>query len=542
MSSNRSKRNINRIDYHQLDSTGQRITLEENQSNPSNNLLSLQEELDISKQLDQLSLDDEMSTQNIEIEAIIVIQEVKDMIDENPILPEQIDDNVATLNRLQELRNSLHRFDIILKNKDKNQELLQQIKETLVIIKDYIKESKECKQKLNLTQIKQLNEELCRKERSRVFTIADLRYTMTELSNQFQIKLNTLTDSELLQLKSDYSSKSAQLNKAAEKYELLLQTPFTKAETLLEVKNLGEQYESLLKLKSDYTSELNELIQTRDIYKQKLFAESALNIHLEKFSGAPDSAIDYYTFKSNFMKLHERSTPRYLLPDLLKNNYLKDPALSMIKSLTDIDSIWKQLQYAYGDVKHLLSKKLSLLGNIDNLSRAKGANNVAFALSKIINVTKELIQLAETHSIEEYLYYGDGIQRIYSVLGDSRLSRWLSTMDEGISPKQTWDNLVQFLQKELKLQQQKIVIIGSSTNNPSKATKSPEASRTNKADHKRGYNSTPSPSSPVVVVFVWHTMGHLTMYQHLDQEGLDSSNTTHASGLRSSLQPNVYIC
>ena len=498
MSSNRSKRNINRIDYHQLDSTGQRITLEENQSNPSNNLLSLQEELDISKQLDQLSLDDEMSTQNIEIEAIIVIQEVKDMIDENPILPEQIDDNVATLNRLQELRNSLHRFDIILKNKDKNQELLQQIKETLVIIKDYIKESKECKQKLNLTQIKQLNEELCRKERSRVFTIADLRYTMTELSNQFQIKLNTLTDSELLQLKSDYSSKSAQLNKAAEKYELLLQTPFTKAETLLEVKNLGEQYESLLKLKSDYTSELNELIQTRDIYKQKLFAESALNIHLEKFSGAPDSAIDYYTFKSNFMKLHERSTPRYLLPDLLKNNYLKDPALSMIKSLTDIDSIWKQLQYAYGDVKHLLSKKLSLLGNIDNLSRAKGANNVAFALSKIINVTKELIQLAETHSIEEYLYYGDGIQRIYSVLGDSRLSRWLSTMDEGISPKQTWDNLVQFLQKELKLQQQKIVIMGSSTNNPSKATKSPEASRTNKADHKRGYNSTPSPSSPVV--------------------------------------------
>ena len=103
MSNNRSKRNVNRIDYHQLDSTGQRIILEESVSNPSNNL-SLQEELHISKQLDQLSLNDDMSTKNIEIEVIIVVQEIKDLVDKNPILPEQIDDNTTLKSRLQELR------------------------------------------------------------------------------------------------------------------------------------------------------------------------------------------------------------------------------------------------------------------------------------------------------------------------------------------------------------------------------------------------------------------------------------------------------
>ena len=48
-----------------------------------------------------------------------------------------------------------------------------------------------------------------------------------------------------------------------------------------------------------------------------------------------------------------------MMPDLLKNNLLEGSALSMVKSMTDIEDIWKRLKGAYGDPKLLLKKKLS---------------------------------------------------------------------------------------------------------------------------------------------------------------------------------------
>ena len=52
------------------------------------------------------------------------------------------------------------------------------------------------------------------------------------------------------------------------------------------------------------------------------------------------------------------------MPDLLKNNLLEGPALSLVKSMTDIEDIQKRLKGAYGDPKLLLKKKLSQIENI----------------------------------------------------------------------------------------------------------------------------------------------------------------------------------
>jgi len=66
---------------------------------------------------------------------------------------------------------------------------------------------------------------------------------------------------------------------------------------------------------------------------------------------------------------------------LLRNNYLEDPALSLVKEETDI---WTRLKTVYGDTKILLSNKLSELSNVKSIWRTKDPGRTAESLSKII--------------------------------------------------------------------------------------------------------------------------------------------------------------
>ena len=185
------------------------------------------------------------------------------MIDENPVTSHQIINNEATVFKLQEMRTSLRRYEILLKKENLQQDLINQVACTLSSVKEYIKSSNDCKQKAELLQNKHSYQETCHKERSILFVISDVQRIIAELINNFSVDLEALTDAELLQLKSDLSSKCELVNKAAQKYELILQTPFTKAEMLIDVKHIGDQYENLIQLKTDFTAKLHSLLQSR---------------------------------------------------------------------------------------------------------------------------------------------------------------------------------------------------------------------------------------------------------------------------------------
>ena len=60
-----------------------------------------------------------------------------------------------------------------------------------------------------------------------------------------------------------------------------------------------------------------------------------------KFSGY-ESKLDIYSFQSEVLKIYERTAPKRMMPDLLKNNLLEVSALSSVKSVTDIEYIWKR--------------------------------------------------------------------------------------------------------------------------------------------------------------------------------------------------------
>eukprot|EP00794_Sanderia_malayensis_P002416 gene2416-2788_t len=346
--SRRSTRNTTRIDYNLFHSTGERNS---HKSSPEESPCKEFSREEPPTSIDYTDLSSTIMPSKSEVEATLLIQEVDDLIDENPISPDTIADVDATVTRLSELRSSLRGHNLLLKAENLNKKLIDQISTTLVNIKDYIKASKNCKTKISIQQ-----------------------------------------------------------------------------------------------------AILESLLHECDVYKQKLFAGSKLSINLEKFSGS-DSTTDFYTFKDNFNKLHERSTPKYLLPDLWKNNFLKGPALSMVKSLTDIDEIWKQLQFAYGDVKMLLAKKLKHVSTMDSF---------------------------------------DGFHRVYNLLDEGRLTRWLrSTADEDLAQKQSWLNFIKFLEKEQKLQQMKLTISQTCLDKPSKPQDGTK-DKTNKPNRQGSYRSYPT--------------------------------------------------
>ena len=70
------------------------------------------------------------------------------------------------------------------------------------------------------------------------------------------------------------------------------------------------------------------------------------------------------------------------------------------------------------------------------MRKLKQTEKVADALAKVFNLIKDLMKLAKQHNIEEKLYHEEGLQQIYKLLGDGRVTRWLSTIcDEQLEDK-----------------------------------------------------------------------------------------------------------
>ena len=98
------------------------------------------------------------------------------------------------------------------------------------------------------------------------------------------------------------------------------------------VANITKRYETLNMLHRIYNNKLQEEGTKRELEKQHHFNNSLLNIKLSKFKDY-DSATDDHLFQGNFEKCSLKFAPNLMLADLLNNNFLKDPALPLVKSV-----------------------------------------------------------------------------------------------------------------------------------------------------------------------------------------------------------------
>ena len=114
---------------------------------------------------------------------------------------------------------------------------------------------------------------------------------------------------------------------------------------------------------------------------------------------------------------------------------------------------------AYGDPKTMLDKKLAEVRRIGPLWKLKGSERIRDGLINIINAMSDLISLCKRHCIEGKLYNGDALNIIYSMMGDGRVTRWLTCIcDENLEDEALWSKLIMFLEKELKVEQEKALI------------------------------------------------------------------------------------
>ena len=424
-------------------------------------------------------------------------------------LPLNSNDIDKYIERLEEYRRGYKRIERALKKKvSTNYYELNynyRLNQVLYKIKDCIRHAMESKLKLreNESQLeidarnlkeRQMREEKLQHKTATDFLLTEVSRMVKELEIEFS-KIGEADDEELMRRKEDYPESSLQLERLSHKLKEAYQT-MPEDYNQATIQEIRKKYNGLLVIKKTYDTDLQMRLKEREILKEKAFQTSALDIDIPKFGGY-QSSIDIYSFQMDIEKMYSASTPKHRMSDLLKNKYLEDPAYSMVKSLDDIDEIWERLKKIYGDKKVLLNNKLKNVTEIALFLKSKESEKLTEGLTKVINSMNDLIKLAEKHGIENRLYHGEGLNMIYSVLGEGRLHRWFTSIaDEDLEEKELWNKLIKFLERELKVVQDKALAtqnfpkIQGTSDNTNRNNRDGNNSNTRDNRHRREINRT----------------------------------------------------
>ena len=123
----------------------------------------------------------------------------------------------------------------------------------------------------------------------------------------FTTDVKKLTDDEVVDPRSNLSKQIEKFTNMTKLIHELLKSTNPVTET--EVDDILSSYHNLRKLKGSYASSVGKEAKSREITKLEIFSESKLKISLPKFNGY-ESKLDIYTFQSEFLKIHQRTTPK----------------------------------------------------------------------------------------------------------------------------------------------------------------------------------------------------------------------------------------
>ena len=405
-----------------------------------------------------------------------VSEDINDYIEENQYAEDSATGDIDTsITKIEELRSKYRSVHKDLKSHNEavyDTQYKPNYDVNIKAIKDYLASIKEVKKTIRKKEhsenTKMVDEhqavvsgERLRKQETSEFLIADVGRIMDLLLQETDMfsSSSDVTDQEIWDVKKNLPTIQKQTDSMCEKYKELLEiVPDSLPDKDRKLKELSKKYKELLKAEKQFRERLDAEIKERELTKEKSFETSTLKINLPKFSGY-DSTIDVYTFQEKFEKIHKSKTPKRLMPELLKNNYLEGSALEFVKRHEDIDEIWKSLKLSFGDPRMMMMKKVQELEAVPSLWRVKDSEKAKDSLSKVVNLIDELMKLAVDHRIEDNLYYGDAIYSIYKVIGDNRVSKFLDdTYEDELKGKHLWQELVKYLEKEIKIHTEKAMI------------------------------------------------------------------------------------
>ena len=393
-------RSKKRLDYKELNETGCRVEKTLDSVNSDNTVanpkafqaspissLSLQlsnlqfTEMETKKDNFQagLAAGDDSTEEMIKLECkfSILLEEVEDHIDENPInnCTVSIEDIDSCIEKIEKLRSELRIVNRVIISNLRTDEYTTSFgpryDKSMGEVKEYIIQAKERKQAIRKQEKDVLQNESIRKsekdaevasqkKRAAEFLVTEVFRLISELHTEFsKDRNNEVSNEEIARRKDNLSSNLVKLNQLSITFQRCLETiPESYDQKEETIEKMKSEYEQLIKEKELHEKFVQEEAIERELDKEKTFQISSVNIKLEKFKDY-DSEIDIYSFQSEFEKLYVKTTPKKMLPDLLKYNHLAEPALSLVKSLDDIDDMWLRLKKAYGDPKVMLNKKLA---------------------------------------------------------------------------------------------------------------------------------------------------------------------------------------
>ena len=112
-----------------------------------------------------------------------------------------------------------------------------------------------------------------------------------------------LSDDDLLEMKKQLLGIQKRIENFSAKYsELLKLVPDQVGSRKSHLDNLANDFKLMLNNHAKYQTHLRREVTARQIDKERKFQTSSLKINIPKFKGY-DLVIDFYTFKSKFLKV-----------------------------------------------------------------------------------------------------------------------------------------------------------------------------------------------------------------------------------------------
>ena len=435
-----------RIDYSILHKKGKRVPLSTRK--PSGDMA------------DEKTADGTQAVDPVDlfVDVQVLKDDIGDFVDEMSFDATPANEIIITLKGLRsEFRTKHTKLKLLIGNPRYNTEFKREFDDVIQMIKVAIERAKEFQSKEVATQKTIVDHQ----EKSMLFQINTTLRIATELESEWrEPAISQLTDDQILKLKDNQKESAKKLETVTHNYQEILKYPAVSGAVKKAVEELGKKYDIIISKKTGFLKDLEKEVDERELNKRDLIKEGKLNINLPKFSGY-DSPLDIYTFQTEFEKLNGRTSTKRVLPDLLINNHLSEPALSLVKHVDNMPEIWERLKATFGDTRFLLAKKVAKLDNVSQLGKTKDPEKLIAGISQIISLMRDLLNLASKHDIEKNLFYGEGLEKIYRLMGNDRMTQWLKESCEvEQNEKVLWNKLLLFLEKELKVEQQRLRFCG----------------------------------------------------------------------------------
>ena len=339
-------------------------------------------------------------------------------------------------------------------------ELLQNSKAMISTLKNAIEAKQQNVHQQNIAVQQQKNQQEAAQIRERKFAFDKIITEIIGLSGgceqfyRLDDRNANLTAEKLLkrkEMKSSFASDLARLRVLVDRVLNYTDVQFQGKAELLD--SHLENINRLEGMKLEFEMKLHVDLENYDLTDQKLKLATQTKVDIGKFSGSLEKGMDFYMFKTKFLRAY-RNHPKSLLVEFLVNNHLEGKARDCVGSLENLEEIWERLKTNFGDTQELLIHQFKKIKELGPMQRQKNFEMKKHYLQKLVNIMQDIHDLAVEHNLTNQLYYGSHIQKVVNILENRTQTKFCELIAaENVQKPQEWMRLHRLLTTELQVVQ-----------------------------------------------------------------------------------------